>query len=178
MQKIIGVSGAIGAGKTTVCGILVKRGYIHLSFGKLIENMVKEENASFTRKELQDKGEELIRILGYSGLVDLLLKMNKVDKVSNYAIDGIRHIEVYTYLKEMFGNSFKLIFVEAPLSIRLERIIARSRKDPGITSAEKLANLENRNIEKMTSDLKGYADLTIQNVSTKKYLEAVLERFL
>jgi dephospho-CoA kinase len=178
MQKFIGVSGPIGAGKTTVCGILVKRGYIHLSFGKLIENLVREQNVNFTRKDLQDTGEELIRNYGYSGLVDLLFQTSKINKISNYVIDGIRHIEVYTYIKKVVGDSFKLIFVEAPLSVRLERIKARSRKDTGITSADQLTALENRDIERMISDLRVFADLTIQNISTKKYLEVVIDNFL
>ncbi|MBU7038785.1 MAG: AAA family ATPase [Theionarchaea archaeon] len=92
MWKFIGVSGPIGAGKTTLCTILIERGYKYLSFGKLVGDIVKKERTIYSRRELQDRGEELIRDLGYPGIVNLLFEKNKVDKASNHVVDGIRHL--------------------------------------------------------------------------------------
>lgn len=177
-QIIIGISGPIGSGKTKLSNILAEKwGHVHLSFGKLIENILREEGVEITRESLQDKGEQIIKDIGYRGIVDLLFEKYKIDKISNYVIDGIRHVEVCLYFKELFGDSFKLIFVEAPENIRLERIKNRLTKDV-IRSINELRSFESREIEKGIIDFKKYADLIIQNVMSETYLENKLERFL
>lgn len=176
-QTIIGVSGHIGSGKTTLSGVISRKWrFIHLSFGNLIEEVLKKESEEITRKKLQDKGEQMIRDLGCKGIVDLLFEKNDVNTTSNYVIDGIRRVGVYLHLREFFGDSFKLIFLEVPLGIRLKRIRNRSFKDINIESTDELRELENR--EEEIIDLRKYADLIILNTRDETYLEDRIKIFL
>lgn len=164
MCNIIGISGFIGAGKTTSSNILVdKWRYISLSLGDLIGDILREEKIEVTRETQQWKGAQLIQCVGYNGIIDLLFQRHCLNSYNKYIIDGIRHIGVYLYLKEQNKDIFKLIFVEAPKRIRLERIKKRKNKDVSINTLDDLKILEAKEIEREVNDLKNYADFIIIN---------------
>jgi dephospho-CoA kinase len=179
-NRIIGVSGQIGAGKTETSCILTNQwGYIRLSFGELVEGIIKEEKIAVTRKNLQDKGEELIRTIGCEGITDLLIKKTKIDEVSNYVVDGIRRVGVHLYFRKLFGDSFTLIYVDAPEAVRLTRIkYAGTPKNITIVTLDDLRAADEAPVEKGVPELKKHADVIIQNTGSREDLLNELSRYL
>ena len=170
---IIGIAGPIGAGKSSIADILISQyGFCYLGFGILVKQILKREGKEITRKRLQEKGKQIIKQIGCEGIVDLLLE--NADAVTNYIIDGIRHIiEVVNYLKQLYGQSFRLIFVDAPTKVRFERVRKRMQYED-IVTIEKFREHENDSMEKNVALLKKEAFLIVNNTRSREYIEETI----
>lgn len=174
--RIIGLTGPIGAGKSSIAAVLQSQyGFCYLGFGDLVKQTLEKEEKQITRKNLQEKGRQIIKQIGYKGIVDLLLE--NADSATDYVVDGIRHIEVVKYLKQLYGGSFHLIFVDAPIEVRFKRVRERIQYE-NIITMEKFREYENDPLEKDTVLLKQVASLVVSNAGSKKQLEEAIKKFL
>lgn len=129
------MSGRIGSGKSTVAEHLTaKYGFISLSFGKLLANILESQNKIVNRDSLQALGSKLYNSLGHDGLTEMLIQ--DIDLCKNYVIDGIRHVAVARYLSNKYSDHFILLYLDAPADIRLQRLINRKRFNKKISLKE------------------------------------------
>jgi dephospho-CoA kinase len=179
---IIGLTSFLGAGKTTVGEYLVKRGFVFYSLSDVIREEITASGHEITRELLQKIGNDMRRKFGNAVLAERILKKIGHDKKkNNYVIDSIRNpAEVEAMQK---NKDFKLLFIDAPIELRFERVKERQReKDPQTFKEFKLA--ENKEMESKDSanqqlaKCKEMADFVVINDSAVEELYKKIEKLL
>ncbi len=110
---------------------------------------------------------QLIRELGYEGITDLLLR--KMDRNPSQVIEGVRHAGVDSYLREKFKNVYKLVYVDSPFEVRLQRA---QTEYPELT-VEAFRSQDEAQVESGTHALRGIAEVVLTN---DKGLEELTKR--
>jgi cytidylate kinase len=101
MNIIIGISGKIGSGKTTLAEYLSSELKIHIaSFGDYVRYIANHAGIKIERKELQSLGHDLLEN-DLEEFCKNVLSHGKWDGQSSLIIDGIRHIKVLEQLKKL-----------------------------------------------------------------------------
>ncbi len=134
-RKVIGLSGAIGSGKTTVSEYLKKKGFVSCRFSQLLEKMLEEKNEKITRSNLQKMGMEIHKSPGQRWLGKRLVEELPKDK--HIVIDGLRFPEDHALMVETFGPSFCHVHMETSTKTRESRIGNRSIEDIPIQESSK-----------------------------------------
>ncbi|MBU5537594.1 MAG: AAA family ATPase [Candidatus Aenigmatarchaeota archaeon] len=127
-MKIIGLTGTIGSGKDVAREILEKKfNTVSVKLSDLLDySSLKKRGINITRKIQQDLGDQLRQKYGTHVLAKIAIEfMKKNDNVK--IIDGIRNPGEVDFLRQKFGEDFKLIAIDAPQQIRFERIVKRNR---------------------------------------------------
>jgi len=142
MSIIFGVSGLNGSGKGEVIQYLEARSFYALSLSDVIRQRLAGEGVEETRDRMIRAGHAIRSERGPGGLAEMVLE--KVASDRNYVIDSIRHPAEVEALRRRAGR-FQLIWVDAPVEIRLERLKARGRPgDP--ETLQELRNQEDREL--------------------------------
>lgn len=118
-KKIIGITGEIASGKTTISKILEQKGFYYIRYSAILEDTLREYDIEPTRENLQDLGAELSQD---QYKLSMILYKNIKDK-NRVVIDGLRHLEDYTFFFEMFNFRFELFSIETQQPIREQRYI-------------------------------------------------------
>lgn len=142
---ILGVVGQIASGK----GILVKYlteklGFTAFSLSSIVhEELEKKGCEKFTRKTLQDVGDELRRENGDDVLAQRIIKAINEQKKDRIVIEGIRNPGEIEFLKK--NSSFILIGVKANRELRFKRVLSRG-KDWDPKNYEEFLKVDRRDI--------------------------------
>ncbi len=139
---ILGVSGLNGSGKGEVVRFLEERSFYALSLSDVIRQELARQGVEETRERMIEAGRALRRAEGEGALAVRLAEQLSSDR--NYVIDSVRHPAEVQELRER-ASRFKLLWVEAPLALRIERIRARGRSGDPVTP-EELRALEGREL--------------------------------
>ncbi|MBN2459457.1 AAA family ATPase [Candidatus Woesearchaeota archaeon] len=161
---IIGLTSLNGAGKTTAAEYLVQKGFIFYSLSDVIREEIKGRNLEITRDRLRETGNELRAKFGNSVLADRV--MEKLEEGKNYVIDSIRHPAEIESLKKR--KDFSMIFIDASIETRFERVIERQRESDPMTLKDfkKEEELELKGKDSANQQLlecKELADFVIEN---------------
>ncbi len=125
---IIGVSGLNGAGKGEVVRLLEARSFDVLSLSDVIRGVLHTQGVEETRERMIEAGRALRAAEGEGVLATRLVGDMAPDR--NYVIDSVRHPAEVQVLRSQ-TDRFKLLWVDAPDDLRLERIRGRARSgDP------------------------------------------------
>jgi len=179
---IIGLTSFLGAGKTTIADYLVKnKGFIYYSLSDVIRDEIRSRDQEITRERLQDVGNELRKRFGNSVLADRVLEKIRQEPGKDFVIDSIRNPAEIRALRRLKG--FSLVFVDAPLKVRFNRLKARKREqDP--TTFEEFRKAEERELESQDSAnqqllrCREMADFIIHNDSTPEALYKKINELL
>ena len=164
--KVIGISGAIGSGKSTVANYLKENGFISCRFSQVLENILKEKNKEINRSNLQKLGKKIHKVPGQRWLGKKLTE--KLPKGKNIVIDGLRFPEDHALMVENFGPSFVHVYIETSFEEREHRIkgksienisLGESQKNPVETEVFKLKNPANHIISNNETISQLYAQL-------------------
>ena len=135
---IFGVAGPNGAGKGEIVDYLAARSFSTFSLSDVIRDELKRRGVDESRERMIEVGTQLRTDGGPGVLAARAVETLESDR--NYAIDSIRHPAEVEALRSC-GHPFKLIWVDADIETRLERLNRRGRKgDP--TTLERLKTLE------------------------------------
>lgn len=174
---IIGVAGRNGAGKGELVHFLERRSFTALSLSDVIRRELARRGLPETRERMIEVGQELRRRFGPGALAQQLLRELLPDR--NYAIDSIRHPVEVEILRHS-GQSFHLVWVDAKLETRFERMRLRARPGDPTTVAE-LEALERRergsddpNAQQLDA-VEAVADFRISNDDTLEAFQARIE---
>ena len=119
-RRVIGLSGPIGAGKTTAARYLEQIGFLYCRFSLVLEGILNERGIKPTRETLQRVGLEVHENPGQRWLCEELLKL--VSDGDSIVADGLRHPEDHAFMVERFGPGFTHIHVNATRKVRAERV--------------------------------------------------------
>jgi dCMP deaminase len=177
---ILGIAGLYASGKGEAVGFLAARSFAALSLSDVIREELARRGESETRERMIALGNALRAGEGPGALAKRLLPRLARDR--NHVIDSIRHPAEVEVLRGA-APRFRLIWIEAPESVRLARLRERARVgDP--TSLEELRRLEGRELgsadpaAQQLLAVKALADDVIVNDGTLEALHEQLHRLL
>lgn len=123
----IGVVGQIAAGKGVLVDYLIKKlGFISFSLSSILHQELKKKGIKdFTRKTLQDMGDELRKKEGNDVLARRAIEILKKKDKKCFVIEGIRNPGEVEFLKK--NPYFILIGVKAKRELRFKRMLKRAK---------------------------------------------------
>lgn len=122
-RLVIGISGALGAGKTTGARYLESLGFRYCRYSEVIERLVAGKKREYGRDDLQAEGERIHRRKGQRWLGRELLRPLLEEKF--LVIDGLRFPEDHAFLTEIYASQFLHVHVVAPKEVRRRRFARR-----------------------------------------------------
>jgi dephospho-CoA kinase len=152
---LIGITGKIGSGKSRIAKhIETKYGYHRLSTSDLLKSILKSKDIEQSRENLQDIGDNVIKMIGGSGFMAIMFVYLPQ---GNYQIDSIRHLEALQYMKKKYGHDFVNIFVDTT------EVTRYSRTEMRYESFEHFKKIDSANTEKEIELIKSQSDFIINN---------------
>jgi len=165
---LIGITGKIGSGKSRIAKhIETKYGFRRLSTSDLLKSILKSKNIEPSRENLQDIGDNVIRTIGGSGFMAIML-VNLPSE--NYQIDSIRHLDALHYMKKKYGPDFVNIFVDTTENTRY------SRTEKQYENFEYFKKIDSANTEKEIELIKSQSDFIINNENSFSEVEILVEK--
>jgi dephospho-CoA kinase len=131
---LIGVSGRIAAGKTTIARMLERRGFAYSRFSLVIDDEIRSRSGVPERAERQRVGYELHETKGQRWLCERVLE--QVPSAPFIVVDGLRWQEDAIFFFERFGSQFLHLHVEAPAHLRSERYSRDANGGPAFGVAD------------------------------------------
>jgi dephospho-CoA kinase len=118
-RLVIGITGRIGSGKTTVGKYLESRcGFQYLRYSEVLAEWRAKDPES--KAQLQKVGWEVM-----AGGMQAELNSRLIARITpepDVAVDGLRHLLDYTTLSNSFSASFRLLYMDSPRIQRFERL--------------------------------------------------------
>ena len=164
MSKIIlGLAGEIASGKGTIAKyICEKHGGSSHRFSTILRDIANRMYLEESRENLQ-KISTIFRENFFGDILSsVIAKDVENDEHEIIAIDGVRRLADIEYLKKL--SEFKLVYIEADIEKRYERITARGENTDDTTKTfEEFKKDHEREAELQIKDLKNHADFIINN---------------
>lgn len=164
---VIGVSGPIAAGKTTLAKGLEALGFAYTRFSLVIDDMLRELDLPLDRKHRQEVGAEINRTGRQRELAEKTIA--RVADAEQIVVDGLRFPEDHAFLKEHFGYRYSHIFVDADEESRRSRYLQRDEENRNVRQSafDEAAASE---VEQKVSDMRPLADRIIFNNGRKQVM--------
>ena len=161
---VIGISGPISAGKTSMARLLEQRGFAYTRFSLVLDDMLVDMQLPLTRMARQRLGGEINDTGRQRWLCEKAIE--RVEGAGKIVVDGLRFPEDYSSLAERFGIQFALIYIDADKSKRRTRYINLHNADHLQFEEASAAT-----VEREVFCLKELANLIVINHGSKKDLE-------
>lgn len=124
---LIGLTGPMASGKTTVLDVLQKLGYKYVTLSDMVREEAQRLGIKEERENLMNIGQSLRQKHGAGVLASRALEKTKSAGGNQWVIDGIRNPAEVEELKKEPG--FILIANTAPEDMIINRIRSRNRSD-------------------------------------------------
>ncbi len=179
---IIALAAPIAAGKTSIAKYIQEKTDSDIyKYSEILSEILFNLKIKNNRKNLQILSQILRENFGQDILEIGILKKIRNSKNKIIILDGIRRKDDILKIRSEY-NLF-LIFIDADLSVRIQRIIERAeKKDDAEKDIEKLKEEDKHNSDVTVFDLKKEADFIIDNnrdfENTKKQIDEILEKIL
>ena len=163
---VVGLSGPIAAGKTTVARILERTGFRYCRFSEVLEAELEASGKPVNRSTLQAAGEEAFRSrFGQRRLQNRLAK--QVEGARRIVVDGLRHPEDWAFVRERWGFAALHLHVSAGSEVRRARYVQRPG-GAGSSFRRASAHAVEQNVVVLTR----LANCTIANTGSIEELES------
>ncbi len=170
-RLVIGVTGRIGAGKTSVARYLNSRhGFQYLRYSQVISEWMASDPES--KDQLQELGWKVMAG-GLQGELNRRL-ISQIKPVVHVAVDGLRHPLDFESLSNSFSSSFHLLYIECPQAARWGHLMGRSK----YASLEALQTADSHLVEQQIESLRKSAAFVIPNEGALQALYAVVDKTL
>lgn len=167
--NVIGVSGPIAAGKTTVAKILEKSGYAYTRFSMIIDEILEERGLELNRENRQKLGLEINQTGRQRELAERTLR--RAEDANKIVIDGLRFPDDHAFLYEKFGFKYFHLFVDADEKTRKARYIERLNVSDTVARSEFLVAASS-SVEAKVQDMGLLANKVCYNKGLKSDLVA------
>lgn len=174
---ILGVTGTIGAGKDLAARYLESKNFQHLSTADILREEAVKKGLSLERESLRIFSNQLKKEKSGDYLArEAVARIVK----DNVIISAIRAAEEVDYLKNL--ADFYLVFIDAPIEERYERIRKRSRigeKEIKFDDFKKKEDLEMSGLSSQRLDYcREKADFIISNTGSTDELNKKIDSLL
>ncbi|MHC1744968.1 MAG: hypothetical protein AB9873_18345 [Syntrophobacteraceae bacterium] len=159
-RNIIGLSGPIAAGKTTVAEYCVQKGYAYTRYSQILKDLLNERGIEPSRTALQELGWSVHEGAGQRWLGKKVLELVSGERCA--VIDGLRFPEDHALMVESYGPSFTHLHVDAPSEDREMRLSTRRPEGVAFSDASQ------HQVEREICQLGSVAHHTIANDGTKE----------
>lgn len=167
MKIFIGVVGQIASGKGRLVDCLIKEhGFTSFSLSSVVHDELRKQGITdFTRKTLQDIGDELRKKYGSAVLAKRAIEATRNKK--KIVIEGIRNPAEVEYLKKL--PDFTLVAIKSIRKLRYNRLLKRAKPwDPKTWNEFLVVDRRDLGIGQKASGQQvgkclAYADFTILN---------------
>ncbi len=175
---IIGLIGEIASGKGTVSKyLLTEYRATEYRFSDILKDILDRVHLDVVRENLANLSFGLRKYYGQDILAYALAQDTKNDNSQIIIIDGIRRVADLKYLKEM--DNFTLVYVEADLEKRYERLIGRNEKqDDQNKTFEEFKNDHKLETEVSIRELKNIANIIIDNNGNVEELQQQVDNLV
>ena len=121
-RRIIGISGRIAAGKTTLARMLEARGFAYARYSEVVDDVIVAEGGGLDRETRQRVGWRLHENEGQRWMGRRL--MERLGDAQQCVVEGMRWPEDHAFLAEQAGNGFLHVNVQASPELRRSRYAA------------------------------------------------------
>ena len=169
-KTVIGICGPISAGKTEVSHYISSKGFQYVRYSHVLAQDMLDRAKSVDRASLQSLGWDVYSSQNQYKLNNRLKEY--LHSFSHIVIDGMRHMEDFTFWKELCFNSFYLIYIDADYSNRESRYI--KKQDVSVKYSDALSHP----VESHIPSLHSKADFIIKNNGTEDELYKQVDNVL
>jgi dephospho-CoA kinase len=164
-RLVIGITGRIGSGKTTIGKYLESRyGFQYLRYSEVLAEWRAKNPES--KAHLQKVGWEVM-----AGGMQAELNRRLITRITpdaDVAVDGLRHPLDYETLKNSFADSFHLLYIDSPPRLRFERVKQKGK----YADFAAFAVADSHAVEQQIDSLRPDAALVIHNERSLQELYA------
>jgi dephospho-CoA kinase len=162
---IVGITGRIGAGKTSAARHLeANHRFKYLRYSQVLSEWLAKCPGG--KQQLQVIGWEVMDGGKQSELNSRLIA--QIDAQSDHVIDGLRHPIDFHSLKAAFPSSFHLLYIDCPLEVRWKRLSAR------FPTFDEFIRADSHPVEGNIDVLKSFADRVLTaNRSMQEFTSAL-----
>ena len=162
-RLVIGITGHIGSGKTTVGRYLEsKYGFQYLRYSAVLADWLARDPEN--KAQLQKVGWEVMAGGTQAELNRRLLA--QVKPGVDVAVDGLRHPLDYHTLDNEFSPSFHLLYIDSPSQLRFERKKDKTK----YADFAKFQAADSHDVEQQIDSLRANADVVIHNEASPQAL--------
>jgi dephospho-CoA kinase len=177
MTFVVGLAGRIAAGKGEAAQYISRKyGAEVVRFSDVLKDVLEVLFLPNTRQNLQILGSCLRAGFGDRVLVDAMKA--RIEKTTSrvVVVDGVRYKEEAALIRSFRKNI--LLFIDAPLKIRYQRVISRGTRGEAKISFEEFRKSEEKETEKSLDEIKKTADEVIENTGSIGRLHARVDSTL
>ena len=175
-MDIIGIVGLPGSGKTEISNYARERGIPVISMGDVVRGECLQRDldpanyhGEIAKRIREELGMDAIAKLTVPLIYEVIENQNKI------IVDGIRSGEEVEVFRREFEGKFRLVKVESPFKMRLDRIRDRGRDNPEV---ETLDERDNRELGFGLKDAMESAEIGIENSGTIDELPLKLSKLI
>lgn len=171
-RKIVGLSGQIASGKTTVSEYLREKGYAYSRYSQVLKDLLEKDDIEPTRSALQDIGLKINEEKGQRWLGKKVCGL--LDNHKYGVVDGLRFLEDHALMVELYGPAFLHLHITSSLTERQKRVESRHKEDVTLDTAT------TNQVEREINRLDHVAEHTLSNDGTLEELfnNQVLQKIL
>ena len=176
-MKVVSIVGMAGSGKSEVARLFERRGFVRIRFGDVTDDEVRKRGLELNEENERAVREVLRREHGMAAYARLNLpRIDAALKKSDVVVDGLYSWEEYTFLKDHYGEDFKVVAVWVSPNTRYSRLTGRSIRGRTVEEAASRDRAEIENINK--GGPIAMADFTILNEASLNDLKKETERII
>ena len=177
-KTILGLAGQPASGKGTIAEYLIgKYGAVSYRFSKIINDILGRLYLEISRENQQNISTILRQNLSEDVFAKVIFEDVKKDNNEVIVVDGVRRLADIKYLRQI--PEFKLVFVEADIKKRYERITKRNEKtDDENKTFEQFEKDHLQEAESQIAGLKEQADFILDNNGSFEDLYKQIEKLV
>lgn len=176
-NMIIAVVGMCGSGKSVAVELFEKYGWNKVYFGAITMDELKKRGLEINEQN-ERKIREEFRATGDKGIYAKLNEQKVQDffKKGNVVIESLYSWSEYKYIKEKFGDRFKVLCIATDCGLRRQRLLERTFRPMTYEVSQSRDYAEIENVEK--GGPIGIADFYITNNGSQQEFIDKVEDFV